>query len=102
MSDSGQTNGRFAIEVEGLECGYDGRVVLESISFAVKRGEIFFVIGGSGCGNSTLLRHMLGLRQPTKGDAKYFGQDLTPAGARPPKQVLHTFRRIYPGAALWH
>lgn len=101
MSDSGQTNGRFAIEVEGLECGYDGRVVLESISFAVKRGEIFFVIGGSGCGKSTLLRHMIGLRQPTKGDVKYFGQDFTHAGARARKQLLRTFGVLYQGGALW-
>ena len=44
----------FAIEVEGLECRYGERVVLEKVSFTVKSGEIFFIIGGSGCGKSTL------------------------------------------------
>ena len=39
-----------AIEVTGLTCGYDGSTVLKEISFTVKRGEVFFVIGGSGCG----------------------------------------------------
>ena len=37
---------QFAIEIDGLECRYGDRVVLENVSFAVKRGEIFFIIGG--------------------------------------------------------
>ena len=45
-----------AVEVTGLECGYDDKVILKDVSFTVARGEIFFVIGGSGCGKSTLLR----------------------------------------------
>lgn len=34
--------GKFAIEVDGLQARYDERVILDSVSFAVKRGEIFF------------------------------------------------------------
>ena len=39
-----------AIEVAHLDCGYDGKVVLKNISFTIARGEILFILGGSGCG----------------------------------------------------
>ena len=91
----------FAIEVEGLECGYDRRVVLEHVSFAVKRGEIFFIIGGSGCGKSTLLRHLIGLRPVTKGVVRYFGRDFTRTSAAERKALLRTFGVLYQSGALW-
>jgi phospholipid/cholesterol/gamma-HCH transport system ATP-binding protein len=91
----------FAIEVEGIECRYEDRVVLENVSFAVKRGEIFFVIGGSGCGKSTLLRHLIGLRQPVRGTVKYFGRDFTHARPAERKALLRTFGVLYQGGALW-
>ncbi|MBI2517069.1 MAG: ATP-binding cassette domain-containing protein [Opitutae bacterium] len=95
------SSGSFAIEVEGLECRYDERVVLENVSFAVKRGEIFFVIGGSGCGKSTLLRHLIGLRQPARGTVKYFGRDFTHARPAERKALLRTFGVLYQSGALW-
>ena len=63
----------YAIEATGLQCGYENKVVLTELSFAVPKGELFFIIGGSGCGKSTLLRHLIGLHQPTQGSVKFFG-----------------------------
>ena len=74
---AGETSDRPAIEVAGLECGYDGRVVLKDVTFSVRRGEIFFVIGGSGCGKSTLLRNMIGIQTPMAGAVKFFGESFT-------------------------
>jgi len=91
----------FAIEAENLVCAYDDRVVLENVSFAVKRSEIFFVIGGSGCGKSTLLRHLIGLRQPPRGAVRYFGRDFTHAGAADRQALLRTIGVLYQGGALW-
>jgi phospholipid/cholesterol/gamma-HCH transport system ATP-binding protein len=90
-----------AIEVAGLECRYGDRVVLENVSFAVKRGEIFFIIGGSGCGKSTLLRNLVGLHQPPKGAVRYFGHDFTHAGSAERKALLRTFGVLYQSGALW-
>lgn len=90
-----------AIEVKNLQCGYDGRVVLDSVSFTVKRGELFFIIGGSGCGKSTLLKHMIGLHQPTAGAVRYFGQDFTSATAEARRKALKHFGVLYQSAALW-
>jgi phospholipid/cholesterol/gamma-HCH transport system ATP-binding protein len=93
--------GKFAIEVQGLECRYDERVVLENVSFAVKPGEVFFIIGGSGCGKSTLLKHMIGLLPPARGKVTYAGRDFTAASAAERKALLRSFGVLYQGGALW-
>jgi phospholipid/cholesterol/gamma-HCH transport system ATP-binding protein len=101
MTDAPQPQGTPAVEVENLECGYDGKVVLKSISFTVPRGEIFFIIGGSGCGKSTLLRHMVGLHAPTKGTVKFLGQPFTDATMAARRGLLKTFGMLFQGGALW-
>jgi len=55
------------ITAQDVSIGHDGRVLLRGLDFAVRRGEVFVVLGGSGCGKSTLLRHMIGLEQPMHG-----------------------------------
>jgi len=92
---------QFAIEIDGLECRYGDRVVLENVSFAVKRGEIFFIIGGNGCGKSTLLRHLIGLRSPARGTVRYAGRDFTHAEAAGRQALLRSFGVLYQGGALW-
>ncbi len=95
------TAGKFAIEVDGLECRYEERVILDNVSFAVKRAEIFFVIGGSGCGKSTLLRNMIGLNAPAKGAVRYFGHDFVTASLAERKKLLRSFGVLYQAGALW-
>ena len=93
--------GKFAIEVDGLQARYDERVILDSVSFAVKRGEIFFIIGGSGCGKSTLLRHLVGLQAPAKGAVRFFGREFTAATAEERRVMLRTFGVLFQSGALW-
>ena len=38
------------IRVENFTAAYDGRTVIDDISFEVNRGEVFVILGGSGCG----------------------------------------------------
>ncbi|MBW8781291.1 MAG: ATP-binding cassette domain-containing protein [Verrucomicrobia bacterium] len=90
-----------AIDVAGLECGYDDNILLENLNFQVGRAEIFFVIGGSGCGKSTLLRHLVGLRKPTAGTVKFFGESFGEADASRQRALLKTFGVLYQGGALW-
>lgn len=56
-----------AIRVENLTTRFGDKTILEDINFAVRRGEVFVVVGGSGCGKTTLLRHMIGLLKPAAG-----------------------------------
>lgn len=90
-----------AIEVAGLDCGYEGKLVLKNISFTVARGEIFFIIGGSGCGKSTLLRNMVGLHAPTAGTVNFLGQSFTDADTAVRRELLKTFGMLFQSGALW-
>ena len=89
------------IEVEGLECGYDGPVILRNVAFQVRRGETFFIIGGSGCGKSTLLRNLVGLNQPTAGSVKFFGMPFSDADLATRRAQLKNFGMLFQGGALW-
>ncbi|GMW02914.1 MAG: ABC transporter ATP-binding protein [Candidatus Hydrogenedentota bacterium] len=50
--------------------------MLADVSFDVMPGEIFVIIGGSGCGKTTLLKHMTGLLKPTSGHIQYHGENI--------------------------
>ena len=90
-----------AIEAIDLAAGYDDRTILEHVSFAVPRGEIFFIIGGSGCGKSTLLRHLIGLNPLLRGEVRYFGESFTRADSRRRRDCLKSFGVLYQSSALW-
>jgi len=55
------------IVAERLTIGYGDTVVLENLDFAIPRGEVFAILGGSGSGKSTVLRHLIGLETPMAG-----------------------------------
>ncbi len=55
------------IEVRDVTLGYGERVIQKDLSFDVRRGEVFVILGGSGCGKSSLLKHMIGLDRPRHG-----------------------------------
>jgi phospholipid/cholesterol/gamma-HCH transport system ATP-binding protein len=65
------------IEVKDLVKSFDGRVVLDGINLTVDRGSVFAIMGGSGCGKTTLLRHLIGVIRPDSGQIKVGGEDIT-------------------------
>src|SRR5262249_37671088 len=67
-------NGQPVIAVKGLKMGYGDKVLMEKLDFEVHRGEVFIILGGSGCGKSSLLKHMIGLYKPMAGEV-WFGPD---------------------------
>ncbi len=69
-----QTN---AITVENLVTHYGSRKILNGVSMSVYENEIMIVMGGSGSGKSTILRHMLALETPTSGSISLLNQDIT-------------------------
>jgi phospholipid/cholesterol/gamma-HCH transport system ATP-binding protein len=55
------------ILVEDLHKSFDGAVVLRGVNLSIERGEIVAIVGGSGCGKSVLLEHIIGTLQPDEG-----------------------------------
>jgi len=71
------TENREILRVEGLCHAYEkeGGNVLEDVSFSVRKGEIFAIIGHSGSGKTTLISHLNGLLRPQKGTITVFAGD---------------------------
>ena len=56
------------VQVVDLRKSFDGNLVLKGLSFEVRRGEVFVIMGPSGSGKSVLLKHIIGLVVPDEGD----------------------------------
>lgn len=67
------------IEVKDLTTCFGSSYVHKGINLTVKRGEILAIVGGSGCGKTTLLRELLALNQPTSGTIRIFDYEITKA-----------------------
>lgn len=89
------------IVVEDLCVGYDQRVVLKNLNFAIAAGEIVTILGGSGCGKSTLLKHIMGLYQPMSGRILIQGQDFTAAEGAARRDIMRHFGVMYQSGALF-
>jgi phospholipid/cholesterol/gamma-HCH transport system ATP-binding protein len=66
-----------AIEFRNVTIEFDGRKVLDNLSFKVMKGETKIILGGSGCGKSTTIKLVLGLLKPDSGQVLVDGEDVT-------------------------
>ncbi len=65
------------ITLEHVDAGYPGATILKDVSFSVRRGEVFALLGGSGCGKSTIMKHMIGLNPVLAGHLTVCGLEWT-------------------------
>jgi phospholipid/cholesterol/gamma-HCH transport system ATP-binding protein len=68
--------GEIILDVRHVMTYYGEKAVLKDVSCEVRVGEIFVIIGGSGCGKTTLLKNMTGLLRPAQGEILYRGNDI--------------------------
>ena len=64
----------YAIEVNDVSFSYDKTPILEGVTFALKQGDFLGVIGPNGGGKTTLLKLLLGIMEPDKGEIKVLGE----------------------------
>jgi len=67
---AGPRLGDLVVEAENLRKGYDGRLLIDGLSFQLPPGGIVGVIGPNGAGKSTLLRMLVGAEQPDGGELR--------------------------------
>lgn len=68
----------IAIEAQGLTMRFGDFVAVDSVSFRIRRGEIFGFLGSNGCGKSTTMKMLTGLLPASEGRAWLFGHEVDP------------------------
>ena len=89
------------IDVTDLVVRFGDRTVIDGVSFDVKRGENFVILGGSGSGKTTLLRNLVGLMRPTAGRIVFDGKDFTQMSDRERIEVRKRMGMCFQGSALF-
>ena len=86
------------ISVEHLDAGYPGVRVLQNVNFDIAKGEVFALLGGSGCGKSTMMKHLIGLNPALAGKITIDGLVMNEVN-RP--QILRRIGVMYQSGALF-
>ena len=90
-----------AIEIQDLRVGYGDKVLLQDLNFSITAGEVFIILGGSGCGKSSLLKNLFGLYQPLAGDVLIEGMNITKAQGQQRQNIMTRFGVMYQQGALF-
>jgi phospholipid/cholesterol/gamma-HCH transport system ATP-binding protein len=77
------------VEIDDLSFSFGRRPILKGISMAVPRGKVVAIMGGSGCGKTTLLRLIGGQLRPSRGAVRVAGQVVHELG----QEALYKMRR---------
>jgi zinc transport system ATP-binding protein len=59
------------IKIKNLTMKYEGNIVFENLSFDVEKGKFISIIGENGCGKTTLMKAILGLKKPVSGSVEF-------------------------------
>jgi phospholipid/cholesterol/gamma-HCH transport system ATP-binding protein len=89
------------IRVVDLHKSYNGSPVLKGVNLEALRGQINVVIGGSGAGKTVLLRQLISLEKPDKGQVLIDGEDLVPMNDVQLNMVRRKFGMVFQGSALF-
>ena len=89
------------IAVRDLTLAFGDFVVQRDLDFEIRRGDVFVIMGGSGCGKSSLLKAMIGLMQPARGDVLYGGEPFWQGGEARREALKRRFGTLFQSGALW-
>jgi phospholipid/cholesterol/gamma-HCH transport system ATP-binding protein len=89
------------VRVENLTMAYGEQIIQRNLTFSVRRGDIFIIMGGNGSGKSTLLKHLVGLIRPAGGRIRLGPDSLWDADEDKRLDILRRFGILYQGGALW-
>jgi phospholipid/cholesterol/gamma-HCH transport system ATP-binding protein len=96
-----QPHEQIAIRLTDVEKSFGRQKVLRGVNLEVREGRTTVIVGASGTGKSLILKHMLGLIRPDRGQVLVFGQDLAKIGKRELKKIRMNFGVLFQNAALF-
>jgi phospholipid/cholesterol/gamma-HCH transport system ATP-binding protein len=89
------------LELRDVSAGYNGKAVQRNLNLKIRRASIFAIMGGSGCGKSTVLKSMIGLQPPLAGTYRVDGEDYWGASATRREEIGRRFGVLFQSSALW-
>lgn len=89
------------IDVQHLTLAYGDFLIQRDLSFRVKRADVFIIMGGSGCGKSTVMRSLVGLLKPVEGKIVYDNVSFWDADIAQRAAVMRHFGVTFQQGALW-
>jgi phospholipid/cholesterol/gamma-HCH transport system ATP-binding protein len=90
------------LSLRGVTLAFGPKVIQQNLSFDIRRGSIFAVMGGSGGGKSTVLKSMIGLLRPVAGTFRVDGEDYWAATEERRTEIgRQRFGVLFQNAALW-
>lgn len=97
MSEKNQ----IVISVKNVTKRFGERTILNGVSLDIYEGETLVVMGGSGCGKSTFLRHLIGSIRPDEGEVWMFGKDIAKASDEEMDETRKKFGMLFQSGALF-
>ena len=90
------------LQIQGVTKEFDGYKAVHNVSLDVRKGEIFALLGSSGCGKTTLLRMLAGFETPTSGRILLEGRDLAemPPYECPINMMFQSYA-LFPHLTVW-
>lgn len=89
------------ISIKNLTIGYGNESIMENLSFDVEKGEIFGLLGRSGCGKTTLFKAIVGLLKPISGTISVCGEPMLPISEGGSEALLRKIGVLFQSGALF-
>jgi phospholipid/cholesterol/gamma-HCH transport system ATP-binding protein len=89
------------LQIQDLSKAFNGRRVLDGVTFDIRMGESIVVIGQSGTGKSVLLKHLIRLLEPDSGRVIFDGQDIAEFEGKALVSMRRRFGMLFQSAALF-
>ncbi len=89
------------IRIVDLHKSFGGKKVLQGVNLTINRGEIVVIIGQSGSGKSILIKHLIGLIRPDKGQIYVDEEEITCLSEEAFRKIRSKFAMLFQGAALF-
>jgi len=88
------------VEVRDLHCAFGAKQVLRGLSLEIPQNQVTLIVGRSGCGKTVLLKHLIGLMHPDRGQVLVDGQDISHLHERELRPIRRRFGLVFQLGAL--
>ena len=89
------------IEIQHIQKSFQGKRVLSDITLSIPENQTTVIVGRSGCGKTVLLRSIIGLIRPDRGQIHVDGDDITQMNRKEIFEIRKKFGMLFQGAALF-